>query len=148
MQLDFNHDAIFLSGSLLALVCLITPLLFKKELKQVEHKYYLVAYYVSVIIYFLTSLNPHDPVTESSQIKSAIATINSVFQAFLLSAFLCHREGEKGLFYALVTVAFIKAVTLYLHTSSAYLSVVFATASTAIGFIAVAKNLKTKPMLA
>lgn len=144
MSLNLNHEAIYISGSILTLVCLLAPALFKKELKFVNERYYLIAYYVSVIVFFLTINNPHEPATMASEFTKSIGAINNVFLSFLLTAFICRRDKENALFIALILLTVLKILTIYLHTETAYIAVLFSLLYNLIGLTAILKNLKTK----
>ncbi len=144
MTFDLNHQAIYISGSIIALACIIAPLLFKKELKFVSKKYYLVAYYISVIVFFLTSTNPHEPASAHTELFKSIASVNSIFLSFILTAFICHREKEVGLFYALIALTLAKILSIYFHADTAYVAVSFSLAYNVLGLIAIVKNIKNK----
>lgn len=144
MSPNLNHEAIYISGSILTLVCLLAPLLFKKELKFVSERYYLVAYYISVIIFFLTITNPHEPATLSSEITKSIGAVNNVFLSFLLTAFICRRDKEQWLFAGLIGLTLVKVIFIYLHKETAYIAVLFSLLYNLIGLTAILKNIKTK----
>lgn len=144
MYPNLNHTTIYISGSLLTLVCLITPLLFKKELKLVEKKYFLISYYFSVLIFFLTLTNPHQPPTGFDQLRQSIGSVNSLFLSLSFVAFLCFREREKTLFCWALGLTLVHFLLIVFHSESAYIAVSISLLYNLIAVRVIAKNIKNK----
>ena len=60
-----------------------------------------------------------------TELFKSIASVNSIFLSFILTAFICHREKEVGLFYALIILTLAKVLSIYLHADTAYIAVSF-----------------------
>jgi hypothetical protein len=54
----FMQDSISIASSILAITCLMVPLIFKKELKGLHEKYFLISFYISAILHFMTVSDP------------------------------------------------------------------------------------------
>lgn len=144
MTLLFDSDSLFISNAILALVCLFLPLLFAKELKPVKHKVYLVAYYISVFIYYWSSDLSSDGVRSADTWVQQLHAASSIFMLFFLSAFICKREQEQGLFYTLIVITLVKVLSLLTHTDIPYLAVALGLASNIIALSAIVKNINNK----
>ncbi|AMJ96281.1 hypothetical protein AVL56_19490 [Alteromonas stellipolaris] len=76
MSSVFTQEAISIASSILAIICLSVPLLFKKELKGIREKYYLIAFYVSAIVHFLTVANPNADDSVAISVFKSISIVN------------------------------------------------------------------------
>ena len=91
------------------LICVLVSLLFKQEVSGKEAKYYLIAFYISAIIYFLTSVNPHTGQSLIGTVSIPISMINGALLPFLMSAFICHRYKERHMRKLLFAIVIINS---------------------------------------
>lgn len=144
MFLTFSVQAISIATSVMALVCLIVPILFKKELKGIHEKYYLIAFYLSAFVHFFIIERVHSDYSETYSLFKSISIVNGTLLPFLLSAFVCVRDRENTLLYSLVVIVLANLTTSFLQPHEVYLSVFFAFSSNVIGIIAITRNIKNK----
>lgn len=144
MLLTFSEQAISLATSVVAIVCLLVPILFKKELKGIHEKYYLIAFYLSAFVHFFTIDRSLSDYSETYSMLKSISIVNGALLPFLLSAFVCVRDQENALFYSLVVIVFANLITSFMLPHEVYLSVLFAFASNLIGLVAIIRNKKNK----
>ncbi|MDW7550398.1 GGDEF domain-containing protein [Pseudoalteromonas peptidolytica] len=137
-------ETLSIATSILILVCFFAPMLFRKELKAKEDKYYLFAFYAGVLVHFLTVFEPspeHKPLLD---ITRTISVTNGVLLPFWLSAFICKRDKEVSLYNVLILMVFLNLTVQFLYHAPVYLSVFFACSSNFIGLVALLKNHKNK----
>lgn len=144
MNLSIAQESVSIASSIVALICLLVPFLFKKELEGHEEKYYLVAFYIGSVIHFSTVVNPQTELSTFVHFFKSVSIINGALLPFLLAAFVCKRERERGLFYALVVTVFINISIHLMYPKEVYLSVLFAFMCNGIGLVAIVRNIKNK----
>lgn len=144
MLMNFSEQAISLATSIVAIVCLLVPVLFKKELKGVNEKYYLMAFYLSAIVHFVTIESPHENSLVNMSMFKTISIVNGALLPFLISAFVCVRDKESSLLNTLIFIVIINLITSFLLPHEVYLSVLFAFSSNLIGLVAITRNIKNK----
>ena len=139
-----TQEAILLASTFLAAICLFIPFVLRNELKNSGEKYYLIAFYFSAIVHFVTVTNYQLHKESLIPVLKYIAIINGALFPFFLAAFICKRENAKNSFRALVAIVFVNLVVGFWNSEEVYLSVMFALFSNIIGLIAVLRHIRTK----
>lgn len=126
------------------LVCLLVPIIFKRDIQGKEEVYYLVAFYISAIIHFLTMVNPHSGEAILGGVARSIAIVNGALLPFFISAFVCKRNNEPSIFSILVTLVIANSIITLLIPNNIILNLSHAILCNIIGLIALLRNLANR----
>lgn len=147
MSESLPQQILSIATSLLVFICLCLPFLFKSEIIErcnSNERFYLIAYYVFVIIHFLSLANPYAQTGELIHVGKSVDLVVSALIPFCLSAFLCKRDNEIKLFKLCIVLLAANLAILAVSSDSVYFSALFSFLLNFVGLVSVLRNIKNK----
>lgn len=105
------------------LVSISVVILFKNDLRNVSGKRYLIAFYLSALVYFIAIKSPS---TDYLGLYYQFVDLVGAMMAFFIPAFLCQREKKIKAFRFLVGLLFLNLLLIFLTTYPLVVAYLFA----------------------